>query len=44
VDDEALVRAITAEGLEEAGFSVLAAESSATALALLDAARPWTSS
>jgi CheY-like chemotaxis protein len=37
VDDEALVRAITAEGLEEAGFSILAVESSATALALLDA-------
>jgi PAS domain S-box-containing protein len=37
VDDEALVRAITAEELEEAGFSILAVESSATALALLDA-------
>jgi CheY-like chemotaxis protein len=37
VDDEPLARAITAEGLEEAGFSLLTAESSATALALVEA-------
>ncbi|WP_169742800.1 response regulator [Muricoccus aerilatus] len=37
MDDEALAREITAEGLEGAGFSLLTAESSATALALLDA-------
>lgn len=36
VDDEALVRRITAEGLEAAGFSVLAAPGAAAALELLD--------
>ena len=37
VDDEVLAREITAEGLEEAGFSLLTAESGTTALDLLDA-------
>jgi PAS domain S-box-containing protein len=36
VDDETLVREITAEGLEASGFSVLAVESAGAALELLD--------
>jgi CheY-like chemotaxis protein len=36
VDDEALVREITAESLEEAGFSVVAAGGAAAALERLD--------
>ncbi len=37
VDDEALVRELTAEGLESAGFSVIPADGGPAALALLDA-------